>query len=262
MWWLKKGDKMKILLISGHGAGDSGACATIKGVKYKEATETITMVKLIEKELKKYADVDLYPTDRNAFKDFKNGCLKVNFSKYDYVLEIHFNSCVNDITGDGKTTGTEIFVVNSQSDTDIEKSLTDSVAKFGLHNRGVKRLNWSVINKAHNAGARSSLLEICFIDDADDMKIYNANKANIAKEIAKVFALNENKTAPKSTKEIFKVKCLDNLNIRKSPNGDIVIKNGALKGTVYTIVATSGNWGKLKSGAGWISISSKYVKRV
>ena len=49
-------------------------------------------------------------------------------------------------------------------------------------------------------------------------KKYNANKANIAKEIAKVFALNENKTVPKSTKEIFKVKCLDNLNIRKSRN--------------------------------------------
>ena len=254
---------MKILLISGHGAGDSGACATIKGVKYKEATETITMVKLIEKELKKYAEVDLYPTDRNAFKDFKNSCLKVNFSKYDYVLEIHFNSCVNDITGDGKTTGTEIFVVNSQSDTEIEKALADSVAKFGLHNRGVKRLNWSVINKAHNLGVRSSLLEICFIDDADDMAIYTANKANIAKEIARVFSLNGNKTAPKATtKETFKVKCLDNLNIRKSPNGDIVIKDGAKKDTVYTIVATSGNWGKLKSGAGWISISPKYVKRV
>ena len=254
---------MKILLISGHGNGDSGACATIKGVKYKEATETITMVKLIEKELKKYAEVDLYPTDRNAFKDFKNGCLKVNFSKYDYVLEIHFNSCINDITGDGKTTGTEIFVVNSQSDTDIEKALTDSVAKFGLHNRGVKRLNWSVINKAHNAGVRSSLLEICFIDDADDMAIYLANKANIAKEIARVFSLNGNKTVSKATtKETFKVKCLDNLNVRKSPNGDIVIKNGAKKDTVYTIVATSGNWGKLKSGAGWISISPKYVKRV
>ena len=98
---LKKGDTMKILLISGHGAGDSGACATIKGVKYKEATETITMVKLIEKELKKYAEVDLYPTDRNAFMDYKNGCLKVNFSKYDYVLQIHFDSCIIDVTGDG-----------------------------------------------------------------------------------------------------------------------------------------------------------------
>lgn len=31
---------------------------------------------------------------------------------------------------------------------------------------------------------------------------------------------------------------------------------------VYTIVKTIGSWGKLKSGAGWINISSKYCKRI
>ena len=30
----------------------------------------------------------------------------------------------------------------------------------------------------------------------------------------------------------------------------------------YTIVETKGNWGKLKSGAGWINCSDKYCKRV
>lgn len=265
MWWLKKGDKMKILLISGHGAGDSGACATIKGVKYKEATETITMVKLIEKELKKYADVDLYPTDRNAFQDIKNGCLKVNFKKYDYVLEIHFNACVNDLKGNGKTTGTEIYVPKSESVTDTEKAIVNAIAKFGLKNRGVQKYNWTVTTRAHNAGVQSSLVEICFIDDADDMKIYNAKKEEIAQAIADAIISTNNLKAdkPKSkTNNTFKVKCLDNLNVRKFPNGDIVIKNGALKGTVYTIVDVSGTWGKLKSGAGWISISPKYVKRV
>ena len=59
---------MKILLISGHGAGDSGACATIKGVRYKEAEETVVMVKKINEKLSKYnVTVDLYPTDINAY---------------------------------------------------------------------------------------------------------------------------------------------------------------------------------------------------
>jgi hypothetical protein len=31
---------------------------------------------------------------------------------------------------------------------------------------------------------------------------------------------------------------------------------------VYTIVKTVGSWGKLKSGKGWINISSKYCKRI
>ena len=59
----------------------------------------------------------------------------------------------------------------------------------------------------------------------------------------------------------FKVKVTcDELNIRSGP-GVKYKKVGCItdKG-VYTIVEQSGNWGKLKSGAGWISL--KYVKGV
>lgn len=60
----------------------------------------------------------------------------------------------------------------------------------------------------------------------------------------------------------YQVKLLDNLNIRKTPNGAIVQQNGAKKGYVYTIVETQGTWGRLMSGSGWISVSDKYVKKV
>lgn len=89
---------MKILLISGHGAGDSGAVSQFG----READETIYMVKEIQKTLSQYAQVDLYPTDRNAYSDAKAGKLAVNFGNYGYVLEVHFNACVNDTKGDGK----------------------------------------------------------------------------------------------------------------------------------------------------------------
>ena len=65
----------------------------------------------------------------------------------------------------------------------------------------------------------------------------------------------------------FMVRVLDPaLNIRAQPSLTARI-NGVIRGKgVYTIVATAheGNilWGKLKSGAGWISLGSKYVKRV
>ena len=65
-------------------------------------------------------------------------------------------------------------------------------------------------------------------------------------------------TSPKACQ----VRLLDNLNIRKSPNGAIVQANGARKGVVYTIVETQGSWGRLKSGAGWINISDRYVRRI
>lgn len=50
------------------------------------------------------------------------------------------------------------------------------------------------------------------------------------------------------------------LNIRKSPTAASEKVGSVHKGEVYTIVSTSGNWGKLKSGAGYISLS--YAKRI
>ena len=176
---------MKILLISGHGAGDVGACAKIKGKTYKEAEETIVMVKKIKEQLAPYdVTVDLYPTDRNAYEDAKAGCLKADFSKYDYVLEIHFNACVNDLKGNGKTTGTEAFITTSDKTKSAEVNMLSCLSALGLNNRGVKSHNWTVINRAKIKGADSCLLEVCFIDDADDMAIYTKNKDNMAKAIA------------------------------------------------------------------------------
>lgn len=67
----------------------------------------------------------------------------------------------------------------------------------------------------------------------------------------------------------FLVRILDPaLNIRAQPSLTARI-NGVIRDkSVYTIVATSFEpktqitWGKLKSGAGWISIGSKYVKKL
>ena len=134
---------MKILLISGHGAGDPGAVSPLGG----EAVETVVMVQKIQKALEGFATVELYPVERNAYSDINNGCLKVNFSNYDYMLEVHFNACVNDINGNGVTTGTEIYVTSSEKGITVEQAIVAKIAALGLKNRGVKRTNFTVINK-------------------------------------------------------------------------------------------------------------------
>lgn len=175
---------MKILLISGHGAGDSGAVSQFG----READETIYMVEEIKKTLSKYAKVDLYPTNRNAYSDAKAGKLAVNFANYNYVLEVHFNACVNDTKGDGKTTGTEIYVTTAEKTVGVETKIVQAIAAFGLKNRGVRRTNFTVIYRAKAAGVSSALLETCFIDDKDDMAIYSSKKAQIAAAIANAIA--------------------------------------------------------------------------
>ena len=91
---------MKLLLIAGHGAGDPGAV----GNGFQEATETRKVVAALAQALDGCCDVATYPTDRNAYSDYKAGKLNATaqFAQYDYVLEIHFNA-VKASTADGKT---------------------------------------------------------------------------------------------------------------------------------------------------------------
>ena len=174
---------MKILLISGHGAGDSGAVATIDGKTYEEAKLTIEVVDALAPILrKKGAEVTVYDKTRDAFKDYKLGTLY--FGKQDYLLEIHFNACVEDYKGDGKTTGTEIYYPSRGKESGAENAILKKLAALGFKNRGVKSGAFAVINRAAALGFKANLLEVCFIDDADDMRLFNANKDKVAEAIA------------------------------------------------------------------------------
>lgn len=174
---------MKILLISGHGAGDSGAVATIDGKTYEEANLTIEVVdKLAPLLRKKGADVTVYDKTRDAFKDYKLGTLW--FGKHDYILEIHFNACVEDYKGDGKVTGTEIYYPSRGKESGAEKAILTHLSAIGFKNRGTKSGAFAVINRAAALGMSANLLEVCFIDDADDMRLFLANKGKVAEAIA------------------------------------------------------------------------------
>ena len=180
---------MKILLISGHGAGDPGAIGTHNGKTYKEADLTREVVTALAKKLKEYADVTVYDQKRNAFTDYNNGVLNknANFSKYDFVLEIHFNAFKKD-SGDGRIKGVEIYAKSGSS---IEPNICKNIAALGFANRGVKSNGYAVINTARSKGVRAALLEICFIDDADDMKLYLNKKEQVVDAIVKGFGLKK-----------------------------------------------------------------------
>ena len=172
---------MKLLLIAGHGAGDPGAV----GNGFQEATETRKVVAALAQALEGCCDVDTYPTSRNAYADYKAGQLTktAQFAQYDYVLEIHFNA-VKASTADGKTKGVECYVTTAEPGTAVEQAMVAAIAAVGLTNRGVKRNNWDVIQQARKAGTSSALLEICFIDDPDDMAVYAAKQSDIVEAIA------------------------------------------------------------------------------
>ena len=176
---------MNILLIAGHGDGDCGAV----GSGYQEAELTRELVKLINSELSNYANVTVFDTSKNMYKYIKSG-KAFNFKEYKYVLEVHFNACVKDTKGDGKTTGTEILVHTSENGVSVENAILMNVCDIGFRNRGVKTRsdlqNMNVCKRVQ--GVSYALIETCFIDDLDDMKLYQANKEKVAKAIVKGIA--------------------------------------------------------------------------
>lgn len=172
-------DMLKVLLIAGHGDGDPGAVAN----DIQEADETRDIVSNLNTQLEGICQVDTYPTERNAYKDLKAGALAVNWSDYDYVLEVHLNASKAS-EPDDKTKGVECYVTTSEGGISVEEAICNNIASLGLANRGVKRKNWEVIQSARSAGVSSALLEVCFLDDPDDMAVYNANKTAIATAIA------------------------------------------------------------------------------
>ncbi len=172
---------MKILLIAGHGDGDPGACAC----GFKEADLTREVAAALLPKLSEVATVDLFDTSKNMYKYLKNGG-KCDFSKYDYVFEIHFNAAAADTTGNGVTTGTEILIHTTESGASVEEAIVKNIASLGFKNRGVKtRSNLQNMNICKkNYGVSYALLEVCFIDDRDDVNLYQNKKAEVVKAIA------------------------------------------------------------------------------
>ena len=171
---------MKILLIAGHGAGDSGAV----GNGYKEADLAREMLPPLQRALSPYAEVTIFDTSKNPYEYFKTHSF--NFKNYDYVLELHFNAFKKEVESNGKIKGIEILVHPSEKGVGVENAILNNIVALGFTNRGIKRrsdLQNMNICKGKQ-GVSYALIETCFIDDIDDMILYQSKKEDVINGIA------------------------------------------------------------------------------
>lgn len=259
----------KILLVSGHVSGYN-SCKTT-GVN--EGDLNIELVNMLYPLLKPYASVTVYPVERDMYKDNKNGVCKVDMASFDYIFEVHFNAY------DGNARGTSVQIHSDyKGGISVEQTIVNNLASFGFRKRGdngiTRRSDLLNMNIALKLGVDYALLETCFYDNPSDMNIYKANKAKIAKAIADgiidAFGLTSSGSSAHSKPSGFKPYMvrveIDNLNIRKGP-GTNYGKTGKYTGKgSFTIVdeakgaGSDTGWGKLKSGAGWISLD--FAKKI
>ena len=160
---------------------DSGAV----GCGYTEAVETRRMANAVAPLLRSYGfEVALYDQSRDAYKVVTQGG-SLPLSGISYVLEFHLNSAANDPKGNGRTTGTEIFVHTNEQGVGVEQAILRRVCALGFTNRGIKRSSGlAVLKHVFKRGVSHALVETCFIDDKDDMELYGAKFDAIAKAIA------------------------------------------------------------------------------
>lgn len=109
-------------------------------------------------------------TDENGTTQSKNLANIVtlqNQHTVDLDISIHFNA------SNGQGHGTEVLQYSSKTQ-NYSKRIVDNIAALGFRNRGVKDgSKLYVLRKSKN---RAILIECCFCDNAEDAKIYNADK--------------------------------------------------------------------------------------
>lgn len=109
-------------------------------------------------------------TDENGTTQSKNLANIVtlqNQHTVDLDISIHFNA------SSGQGHGTEVLQYSSKTQ-NYSKRIVDNIAALGFRNRGVKDgSKLYVLRKSKN---RAILIECCFCDNAEDAKIYNADK--------------------------------------------------------------------------------------
>lgn len=183
--------KFNIGIICGHGAGDPGAC----DLGRKEADIVRKLAPFVKKNLLNYKDVnvEILDTSKNWYDYVQSH--NYNFSRFNYVVELHANAGVHDPKGNGATTGIEVYVTPREQGISVEQEICKEIASLGFKNRGVKRAEFLVINCIKDDGVSACLIENGFIGDKDDMdllhKDMNKYALKIASGIAKGFGFEK-----------------------------------------------------------------------
>lgn len=162
-----------------------------------------------------------------------------------------------------------MYILNMKYE--IAQRVVNTLGALGFKNRGQKvRTN---LYELKNTKMKAMIVETCFVEATEDVALYNKlGYDKVGQTIAEAIS-NKKVTATTSTVTStttnaaqtsttnYKVKITASaLNVRKGAGTNYSIATTVKKNEVYTIVEEKNGWGKLKSGAGWISLS--YASRI
>ena len=179
---------MTHLVICGHGQGKTvyDVGAVNRSLNITEAEKVRELASL----MKQHATKTHFITDKNVY-DFKD---IVSISKgYESVTELHFNSF------NSQAYGTEVLIKDGFKPDKTDTALKNALEKY-FKSRGFKYVDWLYnANVMAKTGISYRLIEICFIDNNNDMAIFDKNKQAIARDLMEV--IEDRKITEKPTQK-------------------------------------------------------------
>lgn len=236
---------MRIGVHAGHNPDGKVACGAVGLIK--ESTEARKVKDEVIRLLKSagHTVYDCTVNDGTSVGDIVNKQVKKsNAQQLDLTVSIHFNAGANDKTGNGKSAGVEVLMDVQEG---IKKATGERICKnvsnLGFRNRGLKtRTDLGFLN---NTKAKAILVECCFVDDKEDVDLYNYK--TMAKAIAEGIhgsSISSNSSSNKfyietgAMSEVNANKYLEHLKALtgwwattiKLPDGKFIIQTGAFTG--------------------------------
>lgn len=277
---VKEENTMLIAIDAGHGLKTAGKrCDVVLDPKAtREWVLNDRIADRVEALLANYNCSILRIDDTTGDKDISlaNRVRTANSNKADVCISIHHNAGINRGTGGGVV----VYYYSSKTERKVQaQNLYNAVvgANGLVGNRSGKVLKkgFYVIK---NTNMPAFLIENGFMDSKTDVPIIlsaaHADKTaqGIVNFLVSTYNLKKKTdtiTKPATTTSNdcpFKVKFLEDMNVRKAAGTKYDKVTICKKNVTYTIVETTkvgtALWGKLKSGAGWVCIAAKYCKRV
>ncbi|MFM0900226.1 N-acetylmuramoyl-L-alanine amidase [Streptococcus suis] len=179
----------KHLVICGHGQGrtgyDPGAVNDKLGIT--EAGKVRELAKIMSKYSGQQID---FITEQNVY-DYRS--ITSIGKGYDSITELHFNAF------NGSAKGTEVLIQASLEADKEDMAILSLLSRY-FQNRGIKKVDWLYnANQAASRGYTYRLVEIAFIDNEQDMAIFEKKKEDIARDLVSAITGVEVKTIVPST---------------------------------------------------------------
>lgn len=171
--------------VSGRDRGALGVNGTIEGEL------TVALRKKVVSELNRLGANPITDIDRNVTRETVTFMIR-NLVSRDIAIDIHFNAATK------TATGTEVLIPfkSSEFERHLGNLLSYNIATvLGIRNRGLKTEADSARGRLifMTPNCENILIEVCFITNENDMKLYNEKQNQVATIIAKCIISSLNK---------------------------------------------------------------------